>query len=136
MVVSRKMWRALFSCNTHFEIHLFALLPSKHALECLKAAWILFIGEFSSRFFHWWTWADYKIVWWTKNPTLFTPSFHLQFPTNTNMTALQGSPLYTSSVAKIKIRHLWQTKPVHKHELIAYTLLLQMEIYYIPIYCS
>ena len=33
MFVFRKIWRALFSCNTRFTISLFVLLPSKHALE-------------------------------------------------------------------------------------------------------
>ena len=28
MFVLRKIWRALFSCNTRFEIRLFALLPT------------------------------------------------------------------------------------------------------------
>ena len=28
MFVFRKMWHALFSCNTHSEIRLFALLPT------------------------------------------------------------------------------------------------------------
>ena len=28
MFVFRKIWRALFSCNTRFEIHSFALLPT------------------------------------------------------------------------------------------------------------
>ena len=32
MSVFRKIWRALFSCNTRFEIHAFALLPTNLAL--------------------------------------------------------------------------------------------------------
>ena len=31
MFVSRKIWRALFSCNTRSEIRLFALLPTLYA---------------------------------------------------------------------------------------------------------
>ena len=32
MFVFRKIWRALFSCNTRFEIHLFAFLPTNSRL--------------------------------------------------------------------------------------------------------
>ena len=31
MFVFRKIWRALFSCNTRFEIRIFALLPTNSA---------------------------------------------------------------------------------------------------------
>ena len=31
MFVFRKNWRALFFCNTNFEIHPFALLPTKYS---------------------------------------------------------------------------------------------------------
>ena len=35
MFVFRKIWRALFSCNTRFEIRPFILLPTNAVLELI-----------------------------------------------------------------------------------------------------
>ena len=39
MFVFRKIWRALFSWNTHLEIHPFALLPKNIGLKCVTFLW-------------------------------------------------------------------------------------------------
>ena len=43
MFFFRKIWRALYSCNTRFKISSFALLPTKSSFQRLVVAFIIII---------------------------------------------------------------------------------------------
>ena len=43
MFFFRKIWRALCSCNTHFKIRFFALLPTKSSYQRLVVTFAAFV---------------------------------------------------------------------------------------------
>ena len=72
----RKIWRALFSWNTHFEIRLFALLPTKwKVMSHLKPMFHLYRKSV------YWIAVQSNAVWmehWSINPVQSSVSFHIE----------------------------------------------------------